>query len=57
MLQKAVQQLAKQPHLLEKLKEDKLNLAGVSETEKAAVLDVLTDKEFHGIDVKNGYWK
>ncbi|MFZ4452730.1 competence pheromone ComX [Salibacterium aidingense] len=57
MLKKVVEQLAEQPHLLEQLKEDKLKAAGISETEKAAVVDVLTDKEFQGINVNKSYWK
>ncbi|WP_156911753.1 competence pheromone ComX [Salibacterium aidingense] len=57
MLKKVVEQLAEKPHLLEQLKEDKLKAAGISETEKAAVVDVLTDKEFQGINVNKSYWK
>ncbi|MGY4691434.1 competence pheromone ComX [Salibacterium sp. K-3] len=57
MLKKVVEQLAEQPHLLERFKEDKLNTAGMSQTEKAAVVDVLTDKDFQGIDIQKAYWK
>ncbi|SFQ26378.1 competence pheromone ComX [Salibacterium halotolerans] len=57
MLKKVVEQLAEQPQLLDKFKEDKLNTAGMTQTEKAAVVDVLSDKEFQGLDVSRSYWK
>ncbi|WP_163536208.1 competence pheromone ComX [Gracilibacillus sp. YIM 98692] len=58
MLQNIVEKLVKNPDLIEKLKEGKLELAGVSEMEKAAVMDVLTkDNNDQRVNVKNCYWQ
>ncbi|MBM7572981.1 competence pheromone ComX [Aquibacillus albus] len=56
MLQKVVEKLIEQPNLLEEFKKGKLNF-GISETEKAAVLDVLGKEDVQGIDVQKCYWQ
>ncbi|UOQ84280.1 competence pheromone ComX [Gracilibacillus salinarum] len=58
MLQLVVEKLTKNPDLIKRLKEGNLELAGVSEMEKAAVLDVFADnKSDQQLQAKNCYWQ
>ncbi|UOQ49127.1 competence pheromone ComX [Gracilibacillus caseinilyticus] len=58
MLQNVVEKLVKNPDLIKRLKEGKLELSGVSEMEKAAVLDVVSDNNStQQLQAKNCYWQ
>ncbi|MCA0971396.1 competence pheromone ComX [Halobacillus litoralis] len=57
MLKRIIAQLMESPELVQKLENGKLNLDGLNETEKEALLDVFGSGEAQTVDVQMCYWK
>ncbi len=57
MLQTVVEKLVKNPDLLKQVQEGNASLAGVSETEQAAILDVFENNKPENTMLGICYWK
>jgi len=57
MLQTVVEKLVESPDLLKQVREGNASLAGISETEKAAILDVFEEDSQENTVLGICYWK